>query len=82
MRSHRLRRREFITLLGGAAALPLAARAQPSERVRRVGVLMATAESDQEGQRYIRLGWEQGRNVQIEFRWGESDTSRIQTSWP
>ena len=83
-----MKRREFITLIGGAAMVPLAARAQPSERARRVGVLMATAESDQEGQRYIKaflqglqaLGWEHGRNVQIEFRWGESDANRIQTS--
>jgi putative ABC transport system substrate-binding protein len=82
-----VRRREFITLLGGASAWPLTARAQQAERMRRVGVLMATAESDQEGQRYIKaflqglqaLGWRHGRNIQIEFRWGGADANRIQT---
>jgi ABC-type uncharacterized transport system substrate-binding protein len=81
-------RREFMTLLGGAAAAwPLPARAQPAERMRRIGVLMAAAESDPEGQRYIKaflqelrkLGWEHGRNAEIELRWGASDVDRIQT---
>src|SRR5262249_7418733 len=80
-----MRRREFIWGLSGAVAWPLAVRAQSSERVRRIGVLMATAESDQEIQNYITafsqelraLGWEQGRNMQIEFRWGGSDADRI-----
>jgi putative ABC transport system substrate-binding protein len=82
-----MRRREFITLLGGAAATwPIAARAQSSQRVPRIGVLMAAAVSDDEGQRYIKaflkglqgLGWEPGRNVRIDFRWGASDADRIQ----
>ena len=82
-----MRRREFITLVGGvAAAWPLAARAQQSA-VRRIGVLMSTAESDPETQRYIRsfqqrlqdLGWVHGRNVQIEYRWGGASSDRIRT---
>jgi ABC-type uncharacterized transport system substrate-binding protein len=82
-----MRRREFITLLGGAASWPLAARAQQPERMRRIGVLMAAAESDPEGQRYTKaflqglrkLGWEHSRNAEIELRWGASDADRIQT---
>jgi putative ABC transport system substrate-binding protein len=75
-------RREFITLLGGTAATwPLAARAQQTERVRRIGVLMASAESDQEGQSSVaafreelaKLGWVEGRNSQIEIRWAAAD---------
>jgi ABC-type uncharacterized transport system substrate-binding protein len=75
-----VKRREFITLLGGAAAWPLAARAQ-QERLRRIGVLMNFAADDAEGQ--VRLaaflqglqeaGWAVGRNVQIELRWGAAD---------
>jgi putative ABC transport system substrate-binding protein len=83
-----MKRRQFITIIGGAAAVwPLAARAQQPDRVRRIGVLMGAAESDPEGQRYIKafaqglqeLGWVRGRNVQIEYRWGGSDPARIQT---
>ena len=70
-------RRAFITLLGGAAAWPLAARAQQNERMRRIGVLMAYAESDPEGQARIaafreglqKLGWTEGRNTRIDTRW-------------
>ena len=67
-----MKRRDFITLLGGAAAAwPVAARAQQPERMRRIGVLMAIAESDPEGQARVRafhqamndLGWTDGRNV-------------------
>jgi putative tryptophan/tyrosine transport system substrate-binding protein len=70
-------RREVITLLGGAAAAwPLVARAQP-ERMRRIGVLMAHAESDPEGQIFVavfretlqKLGWAEGRNIRIDVRW-------------
>ena len=81
-------RREFITLLGGAAAAwPLEALAQQTERMRRIGVLMAVAERDLEAQGYIKafvqalheLGWAPGRNVQIEYRWGGGNLDRIRT---
>jgi putative tryptophan/tyrosine transport system substrate-binding protein len=83
-----MRRREFITLLGGAAATwPLAAYAQQGDRMRRIGVLMGTVEGDPEAQRYIKsflqglqaLSWVPGRNVQIETRWGGADTDRIRS---
>ena len=73
-----MRRRELITLIGGAAvAWPLAAHAQRSEQTRRIGVLMGYAESDPEGQVRVgafreglqRLGWEEGRNIRIDTRW-------------
>src|SRR5262245_62532027 len=81
-----MRRREFITLLGGAAAgWPLAARAQQPARVRRIGVLMSTVESDPRGlenitvfaQGLAELGWTVGRNVRIEYRWGGGDLDRF-----
>src|SRR5262249_3145429 len=70
------RRREFIALLGGAAAWPLAARAQQPDRMRRIGVLMNLASDDVEGQRRLaafleglqEAGWEVGRNVRIDIR--------------
>jgi putative ABC transport system substrate-binding protein len=74
-----LERRDFITLLGGAAAAwPLAARAQQGERVRRVGVLMTTAAADPESpiriaaflQGLHKSGWTDARNLRIEYRWG------------
>ena len=73
----KLKRREFITLLGGAAAAwPLAARTQQTERMRRMGVLLTLAESDLEMKAWItafqeglqRLGWAQGRNILIDYR--------------
>jgi putative ABC transport system substrate-binding protein len=73
-----VRRREFIKLLGGAAAAwPLAARAQPVERVRRIGVLLATSEDDPVAQArqaaflqgLQQLGWIDGQNVRIDVRW-------------
>jgi putative ABC transport system substrate-binding protein len=82
----KLERREFITLLGGAAAWPLAARAQ-QERMRRIGVLMSLSESDSEARAWVialkeglqRLGWEQDRNVRIDYRWGAGDDQRLRT---
>ena len=76
-----MKRREFITLLGGAAAWPLAAGAQQPDRVRRIGVLMSMVESDPRGLEFItafaqglaELGWTVGRNVRIEYRWGAGD---------
>jgi ABC-type uncharacterized transport system substrate-binding protein len=81
-------RREFITLLGGAAAAwPLAAWAQQGERVRRIGVLLNLSENDLEAQRLItafrealaQLGWNDGRNLRIDYRWAGGDVGRIRT---
>jgi ABC-type uncharacterized transport system substrate-binding protein len=77
-------RRELITLLGGAAAWPLGARAQQAERIRRIGVLMHLAADDPEGQaRHAAFlqgleqsGWSAGRNVRIDTRWGASEADR------
>ena len=80
-----MRRREFITLVGGAAAWPFAARAQP-ERVRRIGVLLATNESNLEQgvalkEAFVRglrkFGWTAGTNVMSDYRWGGGDRDRI-----
>ena len=74
-----LRRREFITLLGGAAATwPLAARAQQGGRMRRIGVLPS---GDENVSAFIQalagLGWTEGRNVRMDLRWGRTDNNRI-----
>ena len=82
-----MKRREFITLLGGAAAWPLAARAQEGERMRRIGVLMPFAEDNPVGQARLaafleglrQLGWADGRNVRIDSRWGAGDASLTRT---
>jgi putative tryptophan/tyrosine transport system substrate-binding protein len=83
-----MRRREFIMLLGGTAATwPLAARAQQGERMRRIGVLTALAESDPEVKAWLaafeqglqKLGWEQGRNVRIEYHWAGGDEQRLRS---
>jgi putative ABC transport system substrate-binding protein len=82
-----MKRREFIMLLGGAAAWPLAARAQQAERVRRIGVVMALPENDSESQARIaalrenlqKLGWIEGRNLRIDYRWAVSDPDRART---
>jgi putative ABC transport system substrate-binding protein len=82
-----VKRRDFLTLLGGAAAAwPLVARAQQTERLRRIGVLMAYAESDAEAQAWVaafreglhRLGWTDGRNIGIDVRWATGETEVIQ----
>jgi putative tryptophan/tyrosine transport system substrate-binding protein len=73
-----MRRREFISLLGGAAAWPLAARAQQGERMRRIGVLMAMTADDPESaprlasfaQGLQQSGWTIGQNVRVDYRWG------------
>jgi putative ABC transport system substrate-binding protein len=86
--SRHTRRREFITLLGGAAATaawPLAARAQQSERVRRIGVLMPLAADDPEGQTRLgaflqelqQLGWRIGSNLGVDHRWGAGDVAAM-----
>ena len=83
-----MKRREFITLVGGASAWPLAARAQQRERVRRIGVLMNLASDDAEGQARLaafhqglqQLGWTVGGNVQIDYRFGEGDAERYRRS--
>jgi putative ABC transport system substrate-binding protein len=83
-----MRRREFIAALGGAAATwPLAAHAQQPERMRRVGVLLSLGENDPEGQLQLSLfrqgladsGWTEGRNLQIDVRWGAGDVNRTRT---
>src|SRR5437016_5652608 len=82
-----VKRRDFITLLGGAAASwPLAARAQQGERMRRIGILMSLAETDPEAQARVAafrkalqtLGWAEGRNVRIDIRWAASDAALMQ----
>ncbi len=80
-----IRRREFITLLGGAAAWPLVARGQQADRVRRIGVLSPFTEDDLEVQANItafrqtlqKLGWTDGRDVHIDYRWSGADAARI-----
>src|SRR5262249_7396520 len=85
MQFDRLQRRDFITLLGGVAvAWPLAARAQQRERIRRIGVLIGVAD-DAEGQARVKalqqglheLGWIEGRNVRIDYRWTGGDATRV-----
>jgi putative ABC transport system substrate-binding protein len=80
-----IRRRDFVTLLGGAAAWPLAARAQQGDRLRRIGVLMSLDENDPEAKRryaaftqaLVDLGWTDGRNVRIDLRWAGGDNNRM-----
>jgi putative ABC transport system substrate-binding protein len=80
-----MKRRAFITLLGGAAAGPLAARAQQGERMRRIGVLLPAAADDAQFQARVGafhqglalLGWTIGRNVRIDTRWATTNTADI-----
>jgi putative tryptophan/tyrosine transport system substrate-binding protein len=82
-----IRRREFITLLGGAAAWPIAAWAQQAERRGRVGVLVNMSENDPDGRDFIsafvselqRLGWSDRRNLHIDTRWGGGDRERYRS---
>jgi putative ABC transport system substrate-binding protein len=86
MASHIGRRNFLATLLGGAAAWPLAARAQQGERVRRIGVLMGFAESDRGAQSWVaafreelrKLGWTERHNIEIETRWATTDVESMQ----
>ena len=88
MQFDQLKRREFITLLGGAAAVwPLAVRAQQGEPMRRIGVLMNPAADDPEGQARLaafeqglaQLGWIIGRNVRTDTRWAAGNADRFRT---
>jgi len=80
-----MRRREFISLIGGATVWPLAANAQQRERIRRIGVLMNLAADDLEGQArnavflqgLQQFGWIVGSNVRIDIRWGGGDANRM-----
>jgi len=82
-----MKRREFISLLGGAVAWPLAAHAQQNERMRRIGVLMPFAKDSPEGQarnaaflqELQKLGWTEGRNLQIEYRWDTGNLRKAAT---
>jgi putative tryptophan/tyrosine transport system substrate-binding protein len=88
MQFDHLNRREFITLLGGAAAWPLTARAQQVERRRRVGVLMGFDENDPGAKGWLsgfmrglaELGWTDGRNVRMDVRWAAGNPDRMRTS--
>jgi ABC-type uncharacterized transport system substrate-binding protein len=82
-----MRRRDFVKgIVGSAVSWPLAARAQQAERMRRIGVLMAYAVSDSEAQDYLaafrealqKLGWREGRNIEIETRWAALEPKAMQ----
>ena len=81
-----MRRREFITLIGGTVAWPLAARGQQPNQMRRIGVLMTGPPDDQEGQSRLagflrglqELGWTAGGNLQIDYRWANDSAHRHQ----
>src|SRR5262245_62992270 len=83
-----MNRREFTTLLGGAATWPLAARAQQPERMRRVAVFPLGAEGDPEAQAYVRalrhglekLDWIDGQNIRIDSRWASGGAGRMQAN--
>src|SRR5215471_4215883 len=84
-----MRRRDFIKVVAGSAASwPLAVRAQQPEKVRRIGVLMTPAENDSDAgsgiaafpQGLHEIGWTEGRNLQIDYRWGGGDIDRIRAS--
>src|SRR5262245_53970732 len=80
-----MKRRKFIALIGGAAVWPLTARAQQGERIRRASVLMAYAESDTGAQKWTKafddslqeLGWNNGRNIQLDYRWAGPNPDRL-----
>ena len=80
-----MRRRDFIKVIAGSAALPLAARAQQADRVRRIGALLPLAESDPETHQRVtlfqeglaKLGWQVGRNLHVDYRYGAGDRGRM-----
>src|SRR5258707_10902684 len=80
-----MRRREFITLIGAAAAWPLAERAEQGDRMRRVRVLIGIAANDPDAQTRLaafvqnlqQLAWTDSRNVRIDYRWGGGDADRV-----
>ncbi|MFL5098749.1 MAG: ABC transporter substrate-binding protein, partial [Xanthobacteraceae bacterium] len=80
-----MRRREFITLLGGMVAWPFAVRAQQGERIRKIGVLMGIAESNPQSAPRVKgmreelrqLGWTEGHNLQMDFRWAAGDPKQV-----
>src|SRR5215469_16911564 len=83
-----MRRREFITLVGGAAvSWPITSHAQQSDKTRLIGVLISYAESDRTSRSEVaafrgglaKLGWTEGSNLRIELRWGNADPDRIRT---
>ena len=88
MQFEQMKRREFIRLLGGTVTWPLAARAQQSDRARRIGVLMNLAVDDPEGQARLaafayalkELGWSEDRNLRIETRWGGREAYMLNCS--
>ena len=79
-----MKRREFITLIGGVVAWPLAAQAQPANRIRRIGILVSLVEGDPEGQEWVNafrqslkeLGWKDGENLRFDYRWA-SDRNKM-----
>ena len=79
-----MKRREFITLIGGLVAWPLIAQAQPVNRIRRIGILVSLAEGDPEGQEWVNafrqslkdLGWSDGTNLRFDYRWA-SDRNKM-----
>jgi putative ABC transport system substrate-binding protein len=83
-----MNRRDMIALLGGAAAWPVAARAQQTGPMRRIGVLSGLGDGDPVQQSFMaafqqglaKLGWADGRNIRIDYRWGDGDTERIRAS--
>jgi putative ABC transport system substrate-binding protein len=83
-----MRRRELIAMLGGAVTWPVVVRAQQPDRVRRIGVLQPLAETDPEGQDRVAalrqglqtLGWTEGHNIKIDYRWGAGDPQRVRTN--
>ena len=84
----KMKRRDFITLLGGAAAWPLAARAQQNDRIRRIGIIPPTMENDPETRARLaafrealaQLGWEEGRNIRFDYRWPGGDAELMKVT--